>query len=223
MTDLLGHILLMGVGGGASPVAATICMLLLNTSRPLATAHAFMLGHGAVLATVGVAAIAGFGGGSWFGDFSPAVRHALDAAIGVLLLAFALKVWWRDDPAQNAPDPRWMATIDSITPGKAFLFGSIKMATDVGTLALFVSGLKEIIAADVGAANSAVTFAVFVLLIEMASLVPIAVYTVSPTRGGAMLSSARRWLERNTRTIMVVLFAVFGILLLAKGTWGFWT
>ena len=219
---MLGHILLMGVGGGASPVAATICMMLLNTSRPLATAHAFMLGHGAVLAAVGAAALAGFGGGSWFGDFSPAVRHALDAAIGVLLLAFALKQW-RDRPARNAPPPRWMTTIDSITPGKAYLFGSLKMATDVGALALFVSGLKEIIAADVGAAASAATFAVFVMLIEMASLVPIAVYTVSPARGGAMLGSARRWLERNTRLITVILFAVFGVLLLAKGAWGFLT
>ena len=66
------------------------------------------------------------------------------------------------------------------------------MGTDVGALALFVSGLKEIVAADLGAANSAIAFALFVLVVEMALVVPIALYTVAPGRGGAMLGHARQ-------------------------------
>ena len=219
MTGLLAHVLLVGVGGGASPVAATVCIMLLNTVRPLATALAFMLGHSAVLASVGVAAFAGFGAGWGFADPSPATRHAVDAAIGVLLLVFALGEWLVR-PAPRASAPKWMAAVDSVTPGKAFLFGTIRMGTDVGALALFVSGLKEIVAADLGAANSAIAFVLFVLIIEMALVVPIAVYAVAPGRGGDMLGHARRWLEKNTRPITIVLFAVFGILLLAKGASG---
>ncbi len=221
MTGLLAHVLLVGVGGGASPVAATVCIMLLNTVRPLATALAFMLGHSAVLASVGVAAFAGFGAGWGFADPSPATRHAVDAAIGGLLLVFALGECLVR-PVPRASSPKWMAAVDSVTPGKAFLFGTIRMGTDVGALALFVSGLKEIVAADLGAANSAIAFALFVLIIEMALVVPIAVYAVAPGRGGAMLGHARRWLEENTRPISIVLFAVFGILLLAKGAWGLW-
>ena len=222
MTGLLAHVLLVGVGGGASPVAATVCIMLLNTVRPLATALAFMLGHSAVLASVGVAAFAGFGAAGWgFADPSPATRHAIDAAIGGLLLVFALGEWLVR-PAPRASSPKWMAAVDSVTPGKAFLFGTIRMGTDVGALALFVSGLKEIVAADLGAANSVVVFALFVLVIEMALVVPIAVYAVAPGRGGAMLGRARRWLEKNTRPITIVLFAAYGILLLAKGASGLW-
>jgi hypothetical protein len=97
------------------------------------------------------------------------------------------------------------------------------MGTDVGALALFISGLKEIVAADLGAANSAIAFALLVLVVEMALVVPITVYAVAPDRGGAMLGHAGRWLQNNTRLITIVLFAVFGILLLAKGAAGLWT
>jgi hypothetical protein len=221
VTGLLAHVLLVGVGGGTSPVAATACIMLLNTGRPLATALAFMLGHSAVLASVGVAAFAGLGAGWALAHPSPAARHALDAAIGALLVVFAL-VRWLVRPAPNAPPAKWTAAFDSVTPGKAFLFGTIRMGTDVGALALFVSGLKEIVAADLGAANSAIAFALFVLVVEMALVVPIAVYAVAPGRGGAMLGHARRWLESNTRPITIVLFATFGILLLAKGVSGLW-
>jgi hypothetical protein len=221
VTGLLAHVLLVGVGGGTSPVAATACIMLLNTGRPLATALAFMLGHSAVLASVGVAAFAGLGAGWALAHPSPAARHALDAAIGALLVMFAL-ARWLVRPAPNAPPAKWTAAFDSVTPGKAFLFGTIRMGTDVGALALFVSGLKEIVAADLGAANSAIAFALFVLVVEMALVVPIAVYAVAPGRGGAMLGHARRWLESNTRPITIVLFATFGILLLAKGVSGLW-
>ena len=37
-----------------------------------------------------------------------------------------------------------------------------------------------------------------------------------------MLGRARRWLENNTRPIMIVLFAAFGLLSLAKGVSGLW-
>ena len=221
MTGLLAHVLLVGIGGGSSPVAATACITLLNTGRPLASALAFMLGHSAVLASVGVAAFAGLGAGGGFAHPSPAARHALDAAIGALLVAIAL-ARWLVRPAPNAPLPRWTAAIGSITSGKAFLFGTIRMGTDVGALALFVSGLKEIVAADLGAADSSIAFALFVSVVEMALVVPIAVYAVAPGRGGAMLGHAGRWLENNTRPITIVLFAAFGILLLAKGASGLW-
>ena len=221
MTGLFAHLPPVGVGGGASPPAAASCAVLVGTGRPLARALALTLGHSAVLASVSVAAFAGFGEGWGFADPSPVARHAVDAAIGVLLLAFAL-AGWLVRRAPSAPPTKWLAAIGSVTPGKAFLLGTIRMGTDVGALALFVSGLKEIVAADLGVASSAIAFAAFVSIIEMALVVPIAVYTVAPGRGGAMLGSARRWLEGNARAVTVGVCAVFGIMLVAKGASGLW-
>ena len=218
MTGLLGHVLLVGVGGGASPVAATVCIVLLSTSRPLATALAFLLGHSAVLASVGVAAFSHLGGLFGSLELAPAARHAVDAAIGLLLLALVL-VEMLARPTAGAP-ARWAAAAESVTPVRAFLFGTARMATDVGALALFVSGLKEIVAADLGVADSVAVFAVLVLFIEMALVVPIAVYAASPIQGGAALGTARRWLEANAGAVAAGVFAVFGVLLLAKGVAG---
>ena len=145
-----------------------------------------------------------------FAHPSPAARHAHDAAIGALPVVFAL-ARWLVRPART-PRPEVDGRHRLGHPGQGFLFGTIRMGTGVGALALFVSGLKEIVAADLGAANSAIAFALFVLVVEMALVVPIALYKVAPGRAGAMLGHASRWLENNTRPIIIVLFAAFGIL-----------
>ena len=93
MTGLLAHVLLVGIGGGSSPVAATACITLLNTGRPLASALAFMLGHA----------------GRWLENNTRPIAIVLFAAFGILLLAKgASGLWARRSPRLGASRPvRW--------------------------------------------------------------------------------------------------------------------
>ena len=113
-----------------------------------------------------------------------------------------------------------MSAIDSITPAKALLLGTVVMLTNPTTLALYVSGLKEIVAADLGTAGSVVVLATFVALVEVEFLVPIALYAAAPHRAGAALGAVQRWLEAHNRGVMIVVFGIFGVLLMAKGASG---
>lgn len=106
--------------------------------------------------------------------------------------------------------------------GKAFLFGTIMMATNFSSLPLYLSGLKEIVTATIGIADSIITLALFILLIEVALLAPIIYYALAPRRAGGVLGAVPRWIEKNNRIISLLVFVVFGVLLLAKGIAGFW-
>ncbi len=131
------------------------------------------------------------------------------------VLVFALKTWL-NAPDPNAPPPKWMAAIESSTMGEAFLVGVITMVTNVTTLVLYVSGLKEIVTANVDIVGSFIALALFILLVMVELLVPIAIYAVAPVHASSILSSAKRWLEKNNRVVTIILLVAYGIFLLAK-------
>jgi len=220
MTGLLGLLLPLGLGAAISPFPTTICIMLLSTRKPLMNAFVFLIGYSAVLVAVGVLAVTVFGSGGG-GDTEPsdrsvAIKGTIDVVFGVLFLMLALKMWLKAvDP--NAPPPGWMAAISSISTGKAFLFGLIMMGTNFTSLPLYISGLKEIVTANIGTAQSIFALTLFILLVVVELLVPIVVYALSPHRAGALLGAARQWLEKNNRVITIFVFVIFGILLLVRG------
>lgn len=215
MIDLLAQLLPLGVGGAFSPVPTTICIMLLSNRKPLARAPAYVLGFGTVLVAIGILALTGFGRGFGPDERSFTIGHTIDATAGVLFLVFALKTWL-NAPDPNAPPPKWMAAIESSTMGEAFLVGVITMVTNVTTLVLYVSGLKEIVTANVDIVGSFIALALFILLVMVELLVPIAIYAVAPVHASSILSSAKRWLEKNNRVVTIILLVAYGIFLLAK-------
>jgi threonine/homoserine/homoserine lactone efflux protein len=221
MADLLGQLLAVGLGAAISPVATALCIALLGSGKPLENALAFTLGYAAVLAAIALVAFTFFGsGGGGSVEHSSAVRDTIDAAIGVLLLVFALKAYLKS-PDPNAPPPKWVAALDSVTPTKALLVGTIVILTNPTTLALYVSGLKEIVAANLGGVGSVVVLALFIALVEVEFLAPTALYVAVPRRRAkALLGAAQRWLVGHNRGVMIAVFSIFGVLLVAKGASG---
>ena len=123
----------------------------------------------------------------------------------------------------SAPPLGWAAKVNSIGPGRAALFGTFLTVTNFSSLPLYISGLKEIVTANIGTARSVAVLALFVTLIEVALLVPIVSYALAPRRAGVVLSTVLRWIEKNNRTICILVFFVFGVFLLVKGIVGFQT
>ena len=222
MSGLLGLLLPLGIGAAISPIPTAICLMLLGAGRNrLTNAVAFLVGSSAVLVAIGILALVFFGGGgTGTGSGKPSdIKDTIDAVIGVFLLLFAFKLWLKA-PDPNAPPPRWMAAVDSLGPGKALLFGMMMTSLNFSSLPLYISGLKEIVTANVGIGTSILVLALFILLIEVGLLVPIASYALAPRRAGAVLDAALRWLEKNNRILSILLFAVFGAWLSIKGVTG---
>lgn len=113
-----------------------------------------------------------------------------------------------------------MSAIDTITPTRAPLLGAVIILTNPTTLALYVSGLKEIVAYKLEAAESLVLLLPFIALVEIEFLVPIALFAAAPRRAGPALATAQRWLETRNRGVMIAVFGFFGVFLTAKGVSG---
>jgi threonine/homoserine/homoserine lactone efflux protein len=168
---------------------------------------------------IGLLALSIFGEGSGSGGRSSAIGDTIDAVLGVVFLVFALKSLL-NMPDPNAPPPKWMSSLSSMGPSRAFVFGMLVMATNFTTLALFVSGVKEIVLTEVGVLGSAVAFVLLTSIVLSELLVPIVLYAIEPSLMGNILSSVREWLEKNNRIIMLIFFGVFGVLLVTKGLLG---
>jgi hypothetical protein len=197
-------------------------MLLSTNRKPLATAIAFLIGSGAALVAVGVFSLAFFGGGGSEDANRPSdVKNTIDVMFGSFFLILAFKLWLKM-PDPNAPPPSWAAKIGSIGRGKALLLGTMMTTTNFSSLPLYLSGLKDIVTANIGIAAGIVVLALFVLFIEVALLVPIVSYALAPRRAGVVLSAILRWIKKNNRLVSIFVFVVFGGLLLVKGIAGFW-
>jgi hypothetical protein len=181
-----------------------------------------LTGYSTVLVAIGIFALTIVGGGgSEHTKQSSAIKDTIDAMLGVLLLVLTLRMWLRA-PDPSAPPSKWMDAIGSMGRGRALLFGMIMMATNFSSLPLYISGLKEIVTANIGIAGSILALVLFILLVEVELLVPIVAYALAPGWAGAGLSATRQWLEKNNRVISMYIFVIFGVLLLVKGIMGLW-
>ena len=222
MITLFGLLLPLGIGAAISPIPTTICIMLLSARKPLRNATAFLIGYSTVLVAIGIFALTIVGGGgSEHTKQSSAIKDTIDAMLGVLLLVLTLRMWLRA-PDPSAPPSKWINAIGSTGIGRALLFGMIMMATNFSSLPLYISGLKEIVTANIGIAGSILVLVLFILLVEVELLVPIVGYALAPRRAGAALSATRQWLEKNNRVISIFIFVIFGVLLLVKGVMGLW-
>jgi hypothetical protein len=199
MTSLVGFLLPLGVGATISPMATAVCLMLLNTRRPLAKAVAFLIGYSTGLVAIGILSLVFFGGGGTAdAGRSSAIKDTIDATFGIFFLVMALKIWLKA-PDPNAPPPGWIDVIDTIGVGKALLFRIILMATNFSSLPLYLSGLKEIVTANIGILDGILVLALFILLVEIGLLVPIVAYALAPQRSSVVLGTVLQWIEKNNR------------------------
>src|SRR5215207_4154354 len=137
-------------------------------------------------------------------------RRSPDHALGSLLNA----------PDPDAPPPRWMESINSMSPPRAFVFGVALFPIQIKNLAIFVACLNLIIASSLGPEGSIVALGLVLMVFAIPILVLIGLYAAVPKRASKMLRSLRAWMDRNNRTITVVLCFVFAAFFLVIGLAG---
>jgi hypothetical protein len=149
---------------------------------------------------------------------SPIVSTLL-LVLGILLLVTAYKQWRKDDDP-DAPPPKWLTMIDSITPLKAFGLG-FGLLLIGGKFWVFTLGAIGMIGqAQLGQPSSTVAYLLFVLLAESLLLIPILIRIIIPKQSTTLLEKASAWLTQYNRVIIIVVSLVFGIIFLYQGASG---
>ena len=222
VTDLWTSLLPLILGSAILPLQIAITVLLLRSGSGTIAAIAWVAGMTAVRLAQGVV----FGlvldrAATADGDAAAGlIASTLLLVVGILFLITAAKQLLRQ-PDEDAPSPRWMALIESASPGRSFLFGAGIVALSAKLWAFTLGAIGVIAEADLGQPGASLTYLAFVVAAESIHIGAIVLTLAAPDRAGVLLDRLSDGLQRYNRVIMITLGLVFGIWFLLKALRGF--
>jgi cadmium resistance protein CadD (predicted permease) len=144
------------------------------------------------------------------------VGRVISATVGALLIVLGLRNLL-DSSDPDASPPRWMESINSVSPPRAF--GRALFPLQVKNLAIFVVCLNLIIASSLSPHGSIVALMLVLLVFTIPVLALIGLSATVPQRASTILESLRTWMGKHNRAITVVLCLAFGAFFLVGGLW----
>ena len=220
MQQVIGQILPLAVGIDISALSIAAVILMLGTPRARSNGLMFLVGWMVGLFVVGGIALvlASAMGLSSSTDSASRAAGVINLVLGVLLLGLAARGWRsRPQSGEEPPLPRWMASLDTITPPKSAGLAALLSGINPKNLALNLAAMSIIASAGLSASSQAVALLVFVVLGSIAIVVPVIVYFAGGERAAAVLAGWKQFLVANNPVIMAVLLVVFGMVLIGNG------
>jgi hypothetical protein len=219
----IGEMLPLAIGIAISPLAIVAVILILTTPRARTNGPAFLGGWLLGLAVVGGVALVVTDAAESADSSGPrTIVAVLTIALGVALLALAWRGFrGRPRPGDEAPLPKWMAALDRFTPGRSLSVGALFGGVKPKNLILTAAAAAGIAQSGLGGAQQLVVLLLLILFASIAIIAPVAVYFLMGAKNAArVLDGWKTWLQANNSAVMIVLFVVFGVVLLGKGIGG---
>jgi len=223
MSELWIDLLPIAVAMAITPGRLIALILLLHTKHAVLTSLAFVGGMATNMLIEGLAFALIF---SFTGVFDveeaagpPAVIAILFVVIGVLMLVGAAKVLFTSEDEDKAP-PKWLAEIESFTPGKAYKLGLSWLFVSPKQWVFTLTAVAVLFAANLEPLTSLANYLLFILIVLSLFFLLILAYIVLGDRSQAFLDRLFGWLKKNAMTIMIVVFILFGLYFLIKGITG---
>jgi hypothetical protein len=216
MSDFLPGLIVLAIGGSVAPPLLLLTILFLSSQRPLPNASALALGYFTTCAVIGISGLLLFGGAE---STVATVGRIISATVGALLIILGLRSML-DSSDPDASPPRWMESINAMSPPRAFGFGMALFPLQVKNLAIFVACLNMIIASSLSPRGSIVALMLVLVIFAIPVLVLMGLYAAVPQRATTILGSFQAWMGRHNRAITVALCFVLGTFFLLRGFLG---
>jgi threonine/homoserine/homoserine lactone efflux protein len=215
----ISEVLPFAIGIAISPIPIVAIILILFSDRARVNGPAFLLGWVIGLAVVStvvyvVSRAADVGTDSASSDTVSWGKIVL----GVVLLGLARRNWAkRPQPGETPAVPKWMATVETITPGRAFGLAVLLSVVNPKNLILAVGAATGLGQLDLETADAVVALAVFVVLASLSIAFAVAYDAFGGDRARGNLDDLKAWMTEHDSAVMAVLFLVFGVVLISKG------
>jgi hypothetical protein len=197
-----------------SPFSIIPGILVLHTPRPRPTSVAFLTGW-----VLGIAALTAiFVGASDLSnnsDTSPTWTPYVRIAIGVGLIGWGLYRW--QTRHRSAHLPRWMTSVTSFGPGRAFGAAIALAVANLKVLFMCAAAGAVIGTAELPAPQTVTAVALFTAIAVSSVTIPVLGALVAGDRLDAPLNRIKTWMEDNHAGLIGTILVVIGLALLYKG------
>ena len=217
MAEGISAVLTFAVGVAISPVPIIAVTLMLFSERARVNGLAFLLGW--------VLAVAVVSGGAYLladqGDTATSSGAADTVAwgklvFGVLFLVLAARSWRNRPAAGTEPEmPKWLTSVETLTPPKAFGLGLLLAGPSPKNLMLGASAGAALAGLGLPLARPSCSLIVFVVVASLGIAAPVFYRLVGGERAKARLDEIKDWLVLHNNAVMAVLFLVFAAKLIA--------
>ncbi|WES63822.1 GAP family protein [Microbacter sp. GSS18] len=223
MSQAIGDILPLALGVAISPIPIVAAILMLLSPKARVTSVGFLLGWvGGIVVASALFTLLSSLLPEQETDASQPIRAVIKIVLGALLLLLALRQWrGRPKDGEEPPLPKWMRAIDTISFGGALGLGFLLSAVNPKNLILAAGAGLVIGGAGLSVGESALVIGIFTVIAALTVAVPVIGYLIAADRLRGPLDSLRGWLVHQNATIMAVLLAVIGVVMIGKGIGGF--
>lgn len=220
MLPILGQVLPEAIGIALSPFPIIGLILMLLSKKARRNSLMFMIGWLVGLAVVAVIVLALVSAGKISVGTSTTQTGVLwgKLLLGIALLFLAFRAWQkRPKPGEQAEMPKWMATIDSVQPSRAFVLGALLSGANPKNLLLNVAAAGTIAAAALTTTQTAVVTIAFILISSITIIGPVLYVQFAGERAAKGLNELKVWLIQHNEAIMAMLLLIIGAKLIGDG------
>jgi threonine/homoserine/homoserine lactone efflux protein len=220
----IGGMLPAAVAVALSPIPIVAVVVVLGTPRARVVGPAFAVGWIVGLTAVSTIVVVLAHGSSDPDSASATGVDWLTVGIGVLFLVMASRQWRkRPKDGQPAEVPKWMATMDEVTPVRGLVLGLALSAANPKNLALTAAAAASIAQEGLGPADTAIAVAVFVAIGSCTVAGAVLLAVAAPGWSARPLASVKRFMSDNNAVIMMVVLVLLGAKFVGDGLSGLWS
>jgi hypothetical protein len=215
----ISEVLPFAIGIAVSPVPIIAVILMLLSDRARVNGPAFLGGWVIGLAVVGavVYVLADAANAATDSTASDSISWG-KIVLGVVLLVLARRNFRkRPAPGETAELPKWMATVESISPARAFGLAVLLSVVNPKNLVLAIGATAGLAQLGLSTGDVVVSLVVFVVVASLSILFPVGYQVLGGERSRRALDDMKAWLTEHNDAVMAVLLLVIGVVLIASG------
>jgi cytochrome c biogenesis protein CcdA len=211
------------LGIAVSPVPMITVILTLFSQTPKLNGVSFLLGWAMGITLPAIVVIMLAVNASIENDGPPSqLTSVLRILGGIILMAIAIRNRiQRYKPDNESSKPILMRLVDAITPWRAWLIGFLFAdVTNPKNMALTIAGCIEITSSPVSQLETFFLLTTFVLVASLGVASPVMLYLLGGEASRNTIGAWRKWLMLHKKTMMALLFIIFGLSITLKGVAG---
>jgi hypothetical protein len=217
MSEGISAILTYAIGVAISPTPIIAGILMLFSARARVNGPMFLAGWVVAIGVLSAVAYFLADTGDAATDETASTTIAWGRlAFGVFFLLLAAKQWRsRPAPGVQSEMPKWMAGIDSFSPGKALTLGLLVAGANPKNLLLSLGAGAALAQVGPTTMEALVSWVVFIVVGSITIAGPVVYYLTGGENARATLDAMKQWLAVHNAAVMTVLFLFFGVKLIA--------